>query len=129
MTAAAKIARHQRALLELLEPGRMTTQHDEKIIAVLDAAMTQLAVESAALRALAACGHVDTSTHADAHGRVRIALFRMATSPSDSLAVAHALEELRQAFGDRPKSLAGALVEHLDEPELERLAREMDALR
>ena len=65
----------------------------------------------------------------DAHGRVRLALFRMATSPSDSLAVAHALEELRQAFGDRPKSLAGALVEHLDEPGARAPGREMDALR
>jgi hypothetical protein len=129
MTAAAKIARHQRTLLDLLEPRRATARQDERLVAVLDAAMIQLAVEAAALRALAEVGRVDTSVHADAHGRARIALFRMATSPSDSAAVARALDELREAFGERPRSLASALVEHLDAQALQRLGEEMDALR
>jgi hypothetical protein len=128
MTAAAAIARHHRILLELLDAGPMKARPDERLIAVLDAAMAQLAVEAAALRALAELTQVDTRVHFDAHGRARLALFRMATSPSDSCAVAQALVDLRDAFDDRPRSLAGALVEHLDAQTLERLGEEMDAL-
>lgn len=129
MTAAARIARHQKTLLELLEAESTTGRQDECLVAVLDAAMGQLAVESAALRALAEVAHVDTRIHFDAHGRVRLALFRMATSPSDSVAVARALDDLRDAFIERPGALAGALVEHLDAQALARLGEEMDALR
>jgi hypothetical protein len=128
MTAAATIARHHRTLLELLQPARIT-RHDDRLIAVLDAAMAQLAVESAALRALAEHAEVDTQEHFDAHGRARLALFRMATSPSDSTAIAHALDELRAAFVERPRSLAGALVQHLDAEALARLGEEMESLR
>ena len=128
MTAAATIARHHRALLELLQPARVT-RHDDRLLAVLDAAMAQLAVEAAALRALADHGVVDTRVHLDAHGRARLALFRMATAPSDSTTMAHALDELRDAFVERPRSLTGALLEHLDAGALARLGEEMESLR
>jgi hypothetical protein len=128
MTAAATIARHHQALLELLKPARVA-RHDDRLIAVLDAAMAQLAVEGAALRALAEHAVVDTKEHLDAHGRARLALFRMATSPSDSTTVAHALDELRAAFVERPRALAGTLVEHLDAQALARLGEEMESLR
>lgn len=129
MTAAAKIARHHRTLLELLEASPVAARPDERLVAVLDAAMVQLAVEAAALRALAEVARVDTREHFDAHGRARLALFRMATSPSDSAEVARALDDLRDAFCERPRSLADALVAHLDARTLERLGEEMDALR
>ncbi|HEX3345345.1 MAG TPA: hypothetical protein VHS09_12265 [Polyangiaceae bacterium] len=128
MTAAATIARHHKALLDLLEPARVA-RHDDRLLAVLDAAMAQLAVEGAALRALADHAEVDTREHFDAHGRARLALFRMATSPSDSVTVAHAFDELRAAFVHRTHSLAGTLVEHLDAQALARLGEEMDSLR
>jgi hypothetical protein len=128
MTAAATIARHHRKLLEVLEPARIT-RHDDRLIAVLDAAMAQLAVEGAALRALADYAEVDTREHFDAHGRARLALFRMATAPSDSTTMAHALDELRAAFVERPRLLAGTLVEHLDAQALARLGEEMESLR
>jgi hypothetical protein len=128
MTAAATITRHHKALLEVLQPSRVVRQ-DERLLAVLDAAMAQLAVESVALRALAECVEVDTREHLDAHGRARLALFRMATSPSDAATLEDALEELRSAFVERPRSLAGTLVEHLDAPTLARLAEEMESLR
>jgi hypothetical protein len=128
MTAADTIARHHKTLLELLQPARITRQ-DERLLAVLDAAMAELAVEAAALRALADYVEVDTRSHFDAHGRARLALFRMATSPSDSATVARALDDLREAFVDRPRSLAGALVQHLDAQALARLGEEMESLR
>ncbi|HEY3816062.1 MAG TPA: hypothetical protein VGL81_02770 [Polyangiaceae bacterium] len=127
MTAAATIARHHEALLELLRPVLVARQ-DERLIAVLDAAMAQLAVEAAALRALAECAEVDTQEHYDAHGRARLALFRMATSPSDTTTIEHALDELRAAFVDRPRTLAGTLVQHLDADALARLGEEMASL-
>jgi hypothetical protein len=128
MTAAATIARHHNKLLELLEPERITRQ-DDLLLAVLDAAMAQLAVEGAALRALADFAEVDTQEHFHAHGRARLALFRMATSPSDSTTIARAIEELRAAFVERPRSLAGTLVQHLDAQALARLGEEMESLR
>jgi hypothetical protein len=128
MTATSTIARHHRTLLELLQPAHVMRQ-DDRLIAVLDAAMAQLAVEGAALRALAEHAGVDTQEHFDAHGRARLALFRMATSPSDSTTIAHALDELRAAFVERPHSLAGALVEHLDAQTLAELGEEMESLR
>jgi hypothetical protein len=131
MTADTTIATHHRALLDLLgmlgsSPARPP---DETVVALLDAAMAQLALEGAALRALAAHGHVDQREHQAAHGRARLALFRVATSPSDSFALERAVEELRDAFGERPRALAGALVEHLDARALAELAREMRELR
>jgi hypothetical protein len=129
MTAAVEIiSRHHNTLLQLLQPAQLARQ-DERVIAVLDAAMAQLALEAAALRALADYPQVDTRPHHHAHGRARLALFRMATSPSDSSSVAVALAELREAFAERPRALAGALVEHLDPHELKQLEAEMDALR
>lgn len=126
MTAGATIARHHRALLDLLTPARATARHDERIVALLDAAMAELAVEAAALRALSDHGGIDTRPHLDAHGRARLALFRMATSPSDSAAIARAMDDLRDAFAERPRALADALATHLDAPALARLGEEME---
>jgi hypothetical protein len=126
MTARATIARHHRTLLDLLAPARPTTRQDDRIVALLDAAMAELALEAAALRALSNHAGVDTREHLDAHGRARLALFRMATSPSDSAAIARALDDLRDAFAERPRVLAEALDAHLDAPTLARLGEEME---
>lgn len=131
MTADTTISSHHRALLDLLgmlgsAPARPP---DETVIALLDAAMAQLALEGAALRALAAHGLVDQREHQAAHGRARLALFRVATSPSDSFALERAVEELRDAFGERPRALAGELAKHLDARALDQLAEEMKELR
>ncbi len=125
MSARATIARHHGELVELLGRARATARRDDALLALLDAAMAQLAVEGAALRALAERGFAETREHLDAHGRARLALFRMATSPSDSGAIATALEELRDAFADRPRALVDALAANLDSQELARLAEEM----
>jgi hypothetical protein len=131
MTADTTIATHHKVLLELLgtlgsAPARPP---DNTLVALLDAAMAQLALEGAALRALAAHGHVDQHEHQAAHGRARLALFRVATSPSDSSTLERAVADLRDAFGERPRALAGALVEHLDTRALAELAQEMSQLR
>jgi hypothetical protein len=125
-TARATIARHHRLLLDLLTPTRTTARQDERIVALLDAAMAQLAVETAAVRALSDHGGIDTREHLDAHGRARLALFRMATSPSDSAAISRALDDLRDAFSERPRVLAEALTAHLDASALARLGEEME---
>src|SRR5271169_2989953 len=128
MTADTTISIHHRTLLDLLEPARARPP-DETIIALLDAAMAQLALEAAALRALEGYGDVDVREHQEAHGRARLALFRVATSPLDSSAVDRAIADLRDAFGERPRVLAGALTRHLDAQELRQLDEEMKALR
>jgi hypothetical protein len=131
MTADTTIATHHTALLELLAmlDAAPSMPPDGTLIALLDAAMAQLALEGAALRALAEHGHVDLREHQAAHGRARLALFRVATSPSDSLAVERAVEDLRDAFGDRPRVLAGELAKRLDARALDLLAEEMKELR
>jgi hypothetical protein len=99
MKATERIARKHIALLEKLATARAAAREDERVIAVLDAAMAQLAMEAAALRARAEEGGVaDPQPHFAAHGRARVALFRMATSPSDSHAFEQALRELADAF-------------------------------
>ena len=128
MTADSTITTHHRTLLDLLEPARAHPP-DERIIALLDTVMAQLALEATALRALAGHDDVDLREHQEAHGRVRLALFRVATSPSDSSAVDTAIEELRDAFGERPRALVGALAKHLDEHALDQLAEELKGLR
>jgi hypothetical protein len=115
-------------LLELLASARAAARDDEGVIAILDAAMAQLAMETMALRALADERiAVDPGPHFAAHKRARLALFRMATSPWDSRAFEHALRELADAFGDRPRQLAAQL-ERLGAPALERLDEELAAL-
>lgn len=126
MSARATIARQHRMLLELLTSARAGARADDRLVALLDAAMAELALEGAALRALSEHAGVDTREHLDAHGRVRLALFRMATSPSDSCAIARAMDDLREAFADRPRALADALGAHLDASALARLGEEME---
>jgi len=128
MTAGTTISRHHETLLDLLEPARARPR-DDRIIALLDTAMAQLALEATALRALAEHVEVDLREHQEAHGRARLALFRVATSPSDSSAVDHAMQELRDAFGERPRALVGALARHLDAHALDQLAEELRELR
>lgn len=107
MKATEQIARRHLKLLELLAAARAAVARKEDgVVAILDAAMAQLAMEAAALRALSAEGIVDLRAHFAAHGRARLALFRMATSPSDSGAFEQALRDLTEAFGDRPRQLA-----------------------
>jgi hypothetical protein len=126
MTPGATMARQHRALLDILTRARTGARHDERIVALLDAAMAELAVEAAALRALSDHAEVDTRPHLDAHGRARLALFRMATSPSDSAAITRAMDDLHVAFAERPRALADALATHLDAGALARLGEEME---
>jgi hypothetical protein len=128
MKAAEEIARRHVALQELLAKARAAARKDDGVLAILDAAMAQLAIEAAALRALSDAGvAVDPRPHFAAHARARLALFRMATSPSDSSAFEHSLRDLAEAFGDRPHHLAAQL-ERLGGPALARLDEELAAL-
>jgi hypothetical protein len=98
MKSNERLARKHVALLEKLASARAAARNDERVTAVLDAAMAQLATEAAALRARAEEGAGDPRPHFAAHRRARLALFRMATSPSDSGAFEQALRELADAF-------------------------------
>jgi hypothetical protein len=125
--ATATLAVHHRTLFELLAPLRAEARQDERLLAMLDAAMAQLALETAALRVLREHGDVDADEHHAAHGRARVALFRMATSPSDSAIFGSALDELRDVFGERPRRLIARLGERLDAPAMMRLDQAIEA--
>ncbi len=127
MKATETIARTHGALLELLASARAAARKDEGVLAILDAAMAQLATEAVALRVLVEDGGVDPRPHFAAHGRARLALFRMATSPSDSGAFEQALLDLADAFGERARQLAAHL-ERLAAPALARLDEELAAI-
>lgn len=128
MTATTTIERHHHVLLELLAPGGAAGRLEERIVAILDAAMAELAVEAVALRALAAHALEEVRDHFQAHARARLALFRMATSPSDSSAIDQAMRDLGEAFVDRPRALVALLGKHLDPDALALLGAEMEAV-
>jgi hypothetical protein len=101
---------------------------DDRIVDLLDAVQTQLALESLVLRALRADDAQDLRLHALAHGCMRLALLRAATSASSSVAYARSLREIEESCSERSVALADLVGERLDARALARLEERLSGL-
>lgn len=95
---------------------------------VIDAAMAQLAMEEAALDERRVAASIDADRHRAAHLRARLALFRVAASPTDSAGFLRSIHEIAEIFRDRSRELGDALESLGDETAIRRINVELARL-
>jgi hypothetical protein len=120
LSAVLALVSCQGATLECVERTRESSAVREAgyVYGVIDAVMTQIALESVVLRALRSRAGFDASAHKAAHSSMRLALFRMATSASESPQFHDSLRAIAHSCHDRGAVLVWAMLHHLEPAQL-----------
>jgi hypothetical protein len=128
--ARAILLRAQQSTLECVRRAADATRAraDDRIVDLIDAVQTQLALEALVLAALRAVNSQDLRLHALAHGCMRLALLRAATSASSSAAYARSLREIEESCAERSAALADLIGERLEPGALARLEERLAGL-